>query len=64
MQTKVSCKVLKTAMVDASALMEAEEILDHESSDYVRGFLRGYYHCMKLTRNLDAIYEEEEEVIF
>lgn len=64
MKTKVPCKVLIAAMVDASALMEAEEILDLEGPDYVRGFLSGYYHCLKLTGKLDALYEDKEEVLF
>jgi len=49
------CKDLEVEMAGASALMEAEILLDSKNSDYVLGFLSGYAHCLKLGENLDAI---------
>ena len=53
-------KSLVAEMIGASALMEAEELLDHEGVDYLRGFLQGYSHCLKLADKFDAIIDEEE----
>jgi hypothetical protein len=47
-------------MINASALMEAKELLDRECPSYVRGFIEGYYHCLKLADKLDAISSSEE----
>ena len=46
-------------MINASALMEAKDLLDRESPNFVRGFLEGYYHCLKLGDQLDAINDDE-----
>ena len=59
-QQRQLCKNLEAEMINASALMEAKELLDRESPSYVRGFLEGYYHCLKLADKLDAINSEEE----
>jgi hypothetical protein len=48
-------------MINASALMEAKDLLDHESPSYVRGFIDGYYHCFRLSDKLDAISNGEEQ---
>ena len=53
-------KTIEAEMINASALMEAEILLDNEGSDYLRGFLRGYAHCLKLTESIDALNEDEE----
>jgi hypothetical protein len=49
------CNVLEVEMVGASALMEAETLLDTKNSDYVLGFLNGFAHCLKLGERFDAI---------
>ena len=49
------CKDLEVEMTGASALMEAETLLDSKNSDYVLGFLKGFAHCMKLGERFDAI---------
>jgi hypothetical protein len=53
------CKTVEAELVLASALMEAKEIIDNEDPDYTRGFLMGYYHCLKLADKLDAINSDE-----
>lgn len=53
-------KTLEAEMIGASALMEAEELLDVEGPDYFRGFLHGYSHCLKLTDKFDSIGSDEE----
>jgi hypothetical protein len=50
-----TCKDLEVEMTGASALMEAEMLLDSKNSDYVLGFLRGYAHCLQLGERFDAI---------
>lgn len=55
------CKVLEVEMTGASALMEAETLLDSKSSDYFLGFLNGYAHCLKLGECIDALNSEEDE---
>ena len=52
------CRTLEAEIIGASALMEAEELLDCEGSDYIRGFIVGYSHCLKLVEKLDAISNE------
>lgn len=54
------CQTLEVEMIGASALMEAEELLDREGPDYFRGFLQGYAHCLKLVDKFDAINNDEE----
>ena len=54
------CKDVEAEMINASALMEAEAMLDRESDDYFRGFLDGYAHCLKLSVNIDALHQEEK----
>ncbi len=58
-QQRPLCKNLEAEMINASALMEAKDLLDGECPSYVRGFLEGYYHCLKLGDKLDAISEDE-----
>jgi hypothetical protein len=55
------CKALEVEMAGASALMEAETLLDSKSSDYVLGFLNGFAHCLKLGERLDVINGEQSE---
>jgi len=54
------CKVLEVEMVGASALMEAETLLDSKNSDYVQGFLSGFAHCLKLGECFDVINNEKD----
>lgn len=58
-QQRPLCKNLEAELISGSALMEAKELFDHECPSYVRGFLEGYYHCLKLGDKLDAISEDE-----
>ncbi len=60
LQQKPLCKNLEAEMINASALMEAKEQLDRECPSYVRGFIEGYYHCLKLADKLDAISNDED----
>ena len=60
LQQQSVCKYLEAEMINASALMEAKELLDRECPSYVRGFIEGYYHCLKLADKLDAISGSEE----
>ena len=59
LQQKLLCKNLEAEMANASALMEAKDKLERESPNFVRGFLEGYYHCLKLGDQLDAINDDE-----
>ena len=52
-------QALELEIVSASALMEAKELLDREGSDYFRGFIEGYSHCLKLSELFDEISSEE-----
>ena len=61
LQLRPVCKDLEAEMINASALMEAKDLLDHESPSYVRGFIDGYYHCFRLSDKLDAISNGEEQ---
>jgi len=58
------CKVLEVEMAGASALMEAETLLDSKNTDFVLGFLSGYAHCLKLGENLDAINNKKDERLY
>ena len=49
------CKDLEVEMAGASALMEAETLLDSKGSDYILGFLNGFAHCLKLSERFDVI---------
>jgi hypothetical protein len=53
-------KIIEVELISASALMEAEDLLDRESPDYFRGFLQGYAHCLKLSDCFDAINNRDE----
>lgn len=53
------CMDLEAEMTGASALMEAETLLDSKNSDYVLGFLNGFSHCLKLSERLDVINSEK-----
>lgn len=55
LQHRSICKDLEVKMINVSALMEAKEHLDSECPRYVRGFIEGYYHCLKLAAKLDDI---------
>jgi hypothetical protein len=59
-EQKTLCKTMEAEMIGASALMEAEELLEREGPDYFRGFLQGYAHCLKLADSFDAISNNEE----
>ena len=52
-------KAIEVEMAGASALMEAETLLDSKSSDYTLGFLNGYAHCLKLADEFDSIRNDE-----
>ena len=62
LEQKTLCKTLEAEMIGALALMEAAELLDGEGADYLRGFLHGYSHCLKLADNFDAISNDEESM--
>ncbi|OGN91042.1 MAG: hypothetical protein A2158_07220 [Chloroflexi bacterium RBG_13_46_14] len=49
------CKAVEVEIAGASALMEAETLLDSKSSDYTLGFLNGFAHCLKLGERFDFI---------
>ena len=55
LQHRSICKDQEVKMINVSALMEAKEHLDSECPRYVRGFIEGYYHCLKLAAKLDDI---------
>ena len=52
-------KGLEMEMEGASALMEAEALLDSKDSDYVQGFLSGFAHCLRLGERFDLINNEK-----
>ena len=56
----IANEILEVKIIGASALIEAEELLDREGPDYFRGFIQGYTHCLKLADKLDAITSKEE----
>ena len=62
MELKSLCKTVEAELVLASALMEAKETIEKEDADYGRGFLDGYYHCLKLVDKLDSISNDETSV--
>lgn len=53
-------EILKVKIIGASALIEAENLLDSEGPEYFRGFIQGYAHCLNLADKLDAITTKEE----
>ena len=55
------CKVLEMEMEGASALMEAETLLDTKNADYVQGFLNGFAHCLKLGERFDVINNRKDK---
>jgi hypothetical protein len=59
LELKSLYKTVEAEMVLASALMEAKEIIEKEDADFARGFLDGYYHCLKLVDKLDAVSNGE-----
>ncbi len=54
-----TCKGLEMEMEGASALMEAEDLLDSKNSDYVQGFISGFSHCLRLGERFDTINNEK-----
>ncbi len=62
MELKLLCKTMEAEMILASALMEAKETIEKEDPDYARGFLDGYYHCLKLVEKLDSLSNDETAV--
>ena len=52
-------KAVEVEIVGASALLEAETLLDSKSSDYTLGFLKGFAHCLKLGERFDVINSEK-----
>ena len=61
LKQKSLCKAVEVEMVGASALMEAESLLDGKSLDYVLGYLDGFAHCLKLAESLDVISIEDDQ---
>ena len=57
-------KAVEMEIVGASALMEAETLLDSKSTDYTVGFLNGFSHCLKLGELFDVINNEKDKIIF
>jgi hypothetical protein len=55
------CKALEVEMAGASALMDAEILLDSKSSDYFLGFLNGFAHCLRLSESIDVINSGKDE---
>lgn len=54
-EKRILSKPLMAEMIIASALMDTKERFDSEDPNYIRGFLEGYYHCLKLATELDTI---------
>jgi hypothetical protein len=50
-------------IVGASALMEAETLLDSKSADYTAGFLNGFAHCLELSELFDVINNEKDKIL-
>ena len=46
-------------MAGASALMEAENLLESKNSDYVLGFFKGFAHCLELIERFDEINKDK-----
>jgi hypothetical protein len=57
-------RAVEMEIVGASALMEAETLLDSKSADYTMGFLNGFDHCLKLGELFDVINNEKDKIIF
>ena len=64
LKQKSLCKAVEVEMVGASALMEAESLLDGKSPDYVLGYLDGFVHCLKLGERFDVINNEKDPGLF
>ena len=56
-------KAVEMEIVGASALMEAETLLDSKSADYTMGFLNGFDHCLKLGELFDVINNEKDKIL-
>ena len=56
-------KAVEMEIVGASALMEAETLLDSKSSDYALGFLNGFAHCLKLGERFDVINYKKDGIL-
>jgi hypothetical protein len=54
-------KAVEVEMAGASALMDAEILLDSKSSDYFLGFLNGFAHCLRLGERIDVINSGKDE---
>ena len=61
LQQESLCKAVEAQMAGASALLEAETLLDSKGSDYILGFLGGLAHCLQLGELFDASNSEEGE---
>ena len=59
LEQRIAYDIWEVEMIGASALIEAEELLDREGPDYCRGFLQGYSHCLTLANKFDAINLDE-----
>jgi hypothetical protein len=57
------CKAVEVEIAGASALMEAETLLDSKSSEYTLGFLNGYAHCLKLGERFDVINSGKNKIL-
>jgi hypothetical protein len=55
LEKKVLHKAVEAEILDASARMTVEELLDGESEDYARGLQDGYSLCLELAGLLDSI---------
>jgi hypothetical protein len=56
-------RAVEMEIVGASALMEAETLLDSKSADYTMGFLNGFDHCLKLGELFDVINNEKDKIL-
>ena len=55
LEQRTLSKTLETEIIGASAYMEASDLLDNEGQDFLRGFIQGYSHCLKLAEKFDVI---------
>jgi len=54
---------IEVEIAGASALMEAEMLLESKSADYTLGYLKGFAHCLELIERFDAINKEKADFI-
>ena len=56
-------KAVEMEIVGASALMEAETLLDSKSTDYTVGFLNGFAHCLELGEFFDVVNNGKDQIL-